>query len=91
MTIGRMELTRPITNEEIGDPVMLDPTRVTDGIEISDDPILQARRIYETSVAHRTGGWKGEKRPWSARRPWSEKLPRGAQLPLRGEPSPAES
>jgi catalase len=37
-----------------------DPTRVTDGIETSDDPILQARRgIYETSVAHRTGGWKG--------------------------------
>ena len=37
-----------------------DPTRVTDGIEASDDPILQARRgIYETSVAHHTGGWKG--------------------------------
>src|SRR5215212_2110005 len=61
VTIGRMELTRPTTNEEIGDPVMLhDPTRVTDGIETSDDPILQARRgIYEASVAHRTGGWKG--------------------------------
>jgi catalase len=61
VTIGRMELTRPTTNEEIGDPVMLhDPTRVTDGIEISDDPILQARRgVYEASAAHRTGGWKG--------------------------------
>ena len=56
-----MELTRPITNKEIGDPVMLhDPTRVTDGIETSDDPILQARRgVYEASAAHRTGGWKG--------------------------------
>ena len=54
-------MTRPTTTEEIGDPVMMhDPTRVTDGIELSDDPILAARRgIYEVSVAHRTGGWKG--------------------------------
>lgn len=61
VVIGRLELTRPTTVEEIGDPVMMhDPTRVTDGIELSDDPILAARRgIYEVSVAHRTGGWKG--------------------------------
>jgi catalase len=61
VTIGRLELIRPTTVEEIGDPIMLhDPTRVTDGIELSDDPILAARRgIYEVSVAHRTGGWKG--------------------------------
>jgi catalase len=61
VVIGRLELIRPTTVEEIGDPVMLhDPTRVTDGIELSDDPILAARRgIYEVSVAHRTGGWKG--------------------------------
>jgi len=61
LTIGRLEITRPTTVEEIGDPVMMhDPTRVTDGIELSDDPILAARRgIYEVSVAHRTGGWKG--------------------------------
>jgi len=59
--IGRLELTRPTTVEEIGDPVMLhDPTRLTDGIEASDDPILAVRRgVYEISVAHRTGGWKG--------------------------------
>ncbi|WP_158497845.1 catalase [Pseudoxanthomonas suwonensis] len=59
--IGRLELTRPTSPEEIGDPVMLhDPTRLTDGIEMSDDPILAARRgIYELSAAHRTGGWKG--------------------------------
>jgi catalase len=59
--IGRLELTRTTTVEEIGDPVMMhDPTRVTDGIELSDDPVLHARRgIYEVSVAHRTGGWKG--------------------------------
>lgn len=59
--IGRLELIRPTTVEEIGDPVMLhDPTRLTDGIEPSDDPILAVRRgVYEVSVAHRTGGWKG--------------------------------
>ena len=61
VTIGELEITRPTTVEEIGDAVMMhDPTRVTDGIELSDDPILAARRgIYEVSVAHRTGGWKG--------------------------------
>lgn len=61
VTVGRLAITAPTTIEEIGDPVMMhDPTRVTDGIELSDDPILAARRgIYEVSVAHRTGGWKG--------------------------------
>lgn len=59
--IGRLEVRRPTTVEEIGDVVMMhDPTRLTDGIEPSDDPVLAARRgIYEVSVAHRTGGWKG--------------------------------
>lgn len=61
VAIGRLELVRPTTVEEIGDPVMLhDPTRLTDGIEPSDDPVLAVRRgVYEVSVAHRTGGWKG--------------------------------
>ena len=61
VAIGRLTVTRPTTVEEIGDAVMLhDPTRLTDGIEASDDPILAARRgIYEVSVANRTGGWKG--------------------------------
>ena len=64
--IGQLDITRPITVEEIGDPVMLhDPTRLTDGIEPSDDPILAARRgIYEVSVAYRTGGWKGRQAAW---------------------------
>jgi catalase len=59
--IGRLEITRTTTVEEIGDPVMMhDPTRMTDGIEPSDDPILAVRRgVYEISVAYRTGGWKG--------------------------------
>lgn len=57
---GRLELTRRTTEEEIGDAVMVhDPTRVIDGIELSDDPILIARRgIYAASVASRTGGWQ---------------------------------
>jgi catalase len=59
--IGRLEIIRTTTVEEIGDPVMLhDPTRLTDGIEASDDPVLAVRRgVYELSVAYRTGGWKG--------------------------------
>jgi catalase len=61
VTIGRLEIIRTTTVEEIGDPVMLhDPTRLTDGIEPSDDAVLAVRRgVYEVSVAHRTGGWKG--------------------------------
>jgi hypothetical protein len=44
---------RTTTVEEIGDPVMMhDPTRLTDGIETSDDPVLAVRRgVYELSVA----------------------------------------
>ncbi len=64
--IGQLAITRTTTIEEIGDPVMLhDPTRLTDGIEPSDDPILAARRgVYEVSVAYRTGGWKGRQAAW---------------------------
>lgn len=60
VTIGSLEVAKPVTPEEIGDPVLVhDPTHVTDGIELSDDPILQARRgAYDVSVAQRTGGWQ---------------------------------
>jgi len=59
--IGQLKITRTTTVEEIGDAVMMhDPTRLTDGIEPSDDPVLAVRRgVYEVSVAYRTGGWKG--------------------------------
>jgi catalase len=59
LEMGRLTLMAPITEEEIGDPVMNhDPTVLTDGIEPTDDPILQMRRgIYEVSAAQRTGGW----------------------------------
>jgi catalase len=60
-TVGRIRITAPITEAEIGDLVMNhDPTVLTDGIEATDDPILQIRRgIYEVSAAGRTGGWHG--------------------------------
>ncbi len=59
VTIGTLTLSAPITEELIGDPVMNhDPTVLTDGIEPTDDPILQIRRgVYEVSAAQRSGGW----------------------------------
>ena len=61
VVVGRLELHRPITQDEIGDPVMMhDPTAVTDGIEVSPgDQIIAVRRgAYLVSVAERTGGWQ---------------------------------
>src|SRR5262249_40284380 len=61
VVVGRLELVRPITEAEIGDPEMMhDPTAVTDGIEVSpDDQIIAARRgAYLVSAAERTGGWQ---------------------------------
>ncbi|MBO9707162.1 MAG: catalase [Caulobacter sp.] len=60
VTIGRLRLTAPTTEVEIGDPVMNhDPTMLVDGIEATDDPILQIRRgVYELSAALRSGGWR---------------------------------
>jgi len=40
--------------EQGGDVLVFDPTRVTDGIELSDDPVLQFRSsAYSASVARR--------------------------------------
>ena len=60
VTLGLLSVRRRTSLEEIGDPIMMhDPTRTTDGIETSDDPILAARRgIYETSAVNRGAGWK---------------------------------
>jgi catalase len=54
--LGRLELTGPDTERERGDDILVfDPTRVTDGIEPSGDPILLFRpRAYSVSVARRT-------------------------------------
>ena len=57
VVVGRLELTGPETEREQGDDILVfDPTRVTDGIELSDDPILRFRpRAYSASVTRRTG------------------------------------
>lgn len=56
VTVGAFEITAPETERETGDDVLVfDPTRVTDGIELSDDPVLRFRRdAYSESVARRT-------------------------------------
>ena len=56
---GRIEVTAPVDDPEGGPmtsaPTVFDPTRVVDGIELSDDPILRYRRgAYSESVSRRT-------------------------------------
>jgi catalase len=55
--MGVIEVTGPETEREQGDDVMvMDPTRVSDGIECSDDPILHVRsHAYSVSVERRSG------------------------------------
>ena len=52
---GTLELTGLDTErEQAGDILVFDPTRVTDGIELSNDPVLQFRHpAYGESVARR--------------------------------------
>ena len=54
---GVVEMTGPGHRARAnGDILVNDPMRVTDGIEPSDDPILQIRTyIYGESVRRRTG------------------------------------
>jgi catalase len=54
--VGRLVLTGPETGRERdGDVLVFDPTRVTAGIELSDDPILHFRpKAYSVSVERRT-------------------------------------
>jgi len=55
--VGRLEISGADTERERdGDILVMDPTRVTDGIQLSDDPILRFRpRAYSVSVTRRTG------------------------------------
>jgi catalase len=57
VTAGTLELTEVETSREEGDDVLVfDPTRVTNGIELSADPILHFRRhAYSVSVEQRSG------------------------------------
>jgi catalase len=53
---GRIEVTAELPDPEVGGaPTVFDPSRVVDGIELSDDPILRYRpAAYSESVARRT-------------------------------------
>jgi catalase len=55
--VGTLTITGPETERETGDDILVfDPTRVIDGIELSDDPILKLRsHVYSESVLRRTG------------------------------------
>jgi catalase len=55
---GTLEITGLDNERERGDDVLVfDPSRVTDGIECSDDPVLRFRPgAYSESVRRRTGG-----------------------------------
>jgi catalase len=53
---GTVEVTAPIADPEVdGGPVVFDPVRVIDGIELSEDPILRYReQAYSVSIARRS-------------------------------------
>ncbi len=55
--VGRLEVGGPERDrEQDGDVLVFDPTRVVDGIDLSDDPILRFRpRAYAVSVERRSG------------------------------------
>lgn len=55
--LGRLRITAIATDRERdGDVLVMDPTRVTDGIELSADPILNVRGdVYAESVFRRSG------------------------------------
>jgi catalase len=61
VTLGRLEVTGLAYDREQGDDVLVfDPTRVTDGIDLSDDPILHFRtHAYAESVLRRSGVARG--------------------------------
>ena len=59
---GRLEVTAIVDDPERdgGGPVVFDPTRVIDGVELSDDPILHARsRAYSVSIDRRVSDQPG--------------------------------
>jgi catalase len=56
VVVGALEVAKP---SEDGDELVFDPTRVVDGIELSDDPVLRFRpRVYALSHERRTSGGK---------------------------------
>jgi catalase len=57
ITVGHLELTGlAFDRERDGDVLVFDPTRITDGVALSDDPILRFRHdAYAESVLRRSG------------------------------------
>jgi catalase len=52
---GTIEVTGELADEEADGPVVFDPTRVVDGIELPDDPILRYRpAAYAESIRRRS-------------------------------------
>lgn len=62
---GELAVTgRDDTRERDGDVLVFDPTRVVDGIELSDDPVLRFRtHAYSVSVEARSGVPRGDDAP----------------------------
>jgi catalase len=56
--VGAFQITGLDDERGTGDDVLVfDPSRVTDGIECSDDPVLRFRpAAYSESIKRRTGG-----------------------------------
>ncbi|MBB5890048.1 catalase family peroxidase [Kutzneria kofuensis] len=54
---GRLEIVKPVADQEFWDRTVFDPTRLTDGIELSDDPVLAYRKqAYAEGHRRRAAG-----------------------------------
>ncbi|WP_216901444.1 catalase family peroxidase [Nocardia alni] len=54
---GRLELTAPVDDQKYWDTQAFNPTRITEGIELSDDPVLKFRaHAYAESLHRRRAG-----------------------------------
>lgn len=54
---GRLEIVKPVADQEFWDGARFDPTRLTAGIELSDDPVLAYRkRAYAEGHRRRAAG-----------------------------------
>jgi catalase len=96
MIAGTFKFTGLDTQRETGgDVLVFDPCRITDGIELSDDPVLQYRSAaYSDSVRERTTAERnsepgraaeprGAAQPGSAAQPGMAAEPGGATEPDR--------
>ena len=54
---GRLEIVKPVADQEFWDRAVFDPTRLADGVELSDDPVLAYRkRAYAEGHRRRSAG-----------------------------------